>query len=244
MQDKKVLIKEFYNSYIEEWEKYPRIDVRKQYLELLDFSTIKNNQNNNLKILDVGCGCGHDAVLLSEILKNNNIANFKGLGIDFSHKAIENASNKSLLQNWIFSSIDFLDTINEFGFDIVVCSMVVMHYQDLNQILGILASFLNENGKLLLVTNNPYLVSYEYNISYQREKSYEHIFSIANSSEKVRADKYLHSISAYFQAAKEVSLELESYKEILSYNSDTCLYNDKSNNKLDFPNFIAMLFKK
>jgi 2-polyprenyl-3-methyl-5-hydroxy-6-metoxy-1,4-benzoquinol methylase len=163
MQDNKVKLKEFYNQNIDYWEKYPREVVRKQYLEMLDLSDI--SKNSVLNILDIGCGSSRDAIRLSEILRDNRFSHFKGIGIDFSCKALEIAKKKDI-ENWTFFDGDFLDDdlkdINENDFDIVICSMVVMHYQDLNEVFNRLSSFLNEKGKLLLVTNKPYLVSYEY----------------------------------------------------------------------------------
>ena len=245
MLNSTVKLKEFYNNNIEHWEKYPRTDVRNQYLDTLNLSTLSLNDEQPLKILDVGCGCGHDAMLLSKNLEGKGITNYKGIGVDFSSKALEKVKTKKL-KHWFFLDVDFLEDpsliVNENKFDIVICSMVVMHYQNLNNVVDMLTSFLKKTGKLLLVTNNPYLISYEYGLSYQKQESYEHAFFLNHNEMEIKTDKYIHSLSAYFDAAKNAGLALETYKEILLYSDDTCMYNKKGNNKLDFPNFIAMLF--
>ncbi|MCD8179355.1 MAG: class I SAM-dependent methyltransferase [Tannerellaceae bacterium] len=247
-------IKEFYDSNIDYWEKYARKEVRKEYLELLDLRNFYIHTKAPLRILDVGCGTGYDEVLISDLLSPGE---FEGAGVDFCEKAIKYAvvNNKAdkISSSWkfIFKDIFQIDPVYireqlSAGqlFDVIICSMVVMHYENLDGIFKLFSRFMADNGKLLIVTNNPYLISQEYNVPYKTSGEYTHEFRTGLEGKRLRVTKYLHTLPAYIEAAKKSSLWLERYKEILSYNQDTYLYNDMNNNELNFPNFISLLFRK
>ena len=96
----------------------------------------------------------------------------------------------------------------------------------------------------MVVTNNPYLVSLEYRISYINDKSYEHLLDIEPGKTQVTTRKFHHSLDRYFNAARKSRLHLETYKEIYSYNNETSMFNSLEKNLYDYPNFIALHFIK
>ena len=243
MNNKKKALQEFYNHNIENWEHFPRSEVRQQYLNLLNYQV-----RTRLSILDVGCGTGIDSQIISERLRTLNIEGYEALGIDFCDRAIELGNNKTISgdisKEWRFEVEDLFEFHTPKFFNIVLCSMVIMQYENIEVFFEKLSSFLDHKGQLLVVTNNPYLVSMEYSIAYINENSYDHIFEIEPEKKQITIRKYHHSLNRYFEAAKKTHLFLESYKEIYAYNNETSMFNSAEKNTYGYPNFIALHFIK
>lgn len=238
-------LKDFYNDNLKHWEKFPRTSVREQYLELLNLPKMVSDKES-VSILDVGAGTGMDEKIISNTFESLGYSNYSGVGVDFSETAITEAKKKNN-NHWEFMNVDFFNDSNVLTgkrFDIAICSMVVMHYKDLNHIFETISNHLKPNGKLLLVTNNPYLVCHEYNMAYKNKLEYEHKFNVSTDDGSLSVAKYLHTLPSYINSAKENQLSLDTYKEILFYGDEAGMYNDKNNNELEYPNFIAFVFSK
>ena len=111
------------------------------------------SKNENITILDVGCGNGDMLRKLAEYGYKNNL-NFQLIGIDANNFTInhakqlsENYSNISFLCNDIFE-----ESFRELKYDIVLCTLTLHHFKD-NQIINLLIVFYR-NSKLGIVIND------------------------------------------------------------------------------------------
>ncbi|MBR6445351.1 MAG: class I SAM-dependent methyltransferase [Prevotella sp.] len=224
------VIKKFYDDFSEFWMENPRFGVRSAYLGML-------GNVNGKSVLDIGCGCGFDIELLS-----NKGAH--GIGIDFSENAIQQSRLRiGNNNNWKLVCADFMDYTPQHQFNIVLFSMVVMHYMDLYAVFNKLSSFVKRDGLLLLVTNNPYLVKLDYNLPYPTGNTcipYEHHFNI--DGREVNVKKYLHSFSNYINNASINQLAVNSMQEIEMYSQETRFFNPVPHASI--PNFITILYSK
>lgn len=220
----------FYNENIHNWLLCQRISVRKQYLESLDI--ISGDY-----VLDIGCGCGIDIKLLNEF-----DSNISGVGIDFSQTAINIARKVVDGTKWDLKCVDFRQYTNDRKFDIIIFSMLIMHYNDIRPVFHKLKELLAPNGKILVVTNNPYVVANEFNICYNltRSTEYTHRFVFTETDVKY-VTKFLHPINDYINKAAEEHLRLVRMLEISSYTDDTLLFNPTPSN---LPNFLAFIYEQ
>ena len=221
-------IQTLYDVHFESWIAHPRKTVRSAYLQLL--GDVKGKY-----ILDAGCGCGLDCLELSK-------KGATGLGIDVSPASIE--QSKNLFRNnssWSFHCCDMMCYVPEVSFDIVLCSMVVMHHYDIKAFLKQLSSFLKPDGLLLLVTNNPYLVCQDFNVEYPQEESvcYQHHFT--DNGNIIQMTKYLHSISSYINGGLP-ELSIAYMQEITLYTEETKFFNPIVHPGT--PNFLSFLYRK
>lgn len=220
----------FYNRNIENWLSYKRIDVRKQYLSLVDVKA-------GSYVLDIGCGCGIDMMLLSEMYDG-----ISGVGIDFSQEAIRIAQKNVNHNEWELKCEDFRKYTSERKFDLIICSMLIMHYQDIRDIFHILKEWLAPKGKILIVTNNPYLVVKDFELDYDGVTSieYQHRFEFS-ATDVQHITKYLHPLSDYINKAHEEQLKLIKMKEISSYVDETLVFNPIHST---LPNFLAYVYEQ
>jgi SAM-dependent methyltransferase len=213
----------FYNSNYEFWLRNSRLSIRKEYLSIL-------GKTENKRILDVGCGTGIDAKLLSD-------RGAIGKGVDFSSGSIELAKSRKI-SGWDFEVFDselYFDTV---GYDIVLSSMELMYHFKLNKTISNYSKLLKTGGILLIVTNNPYLVSQKYGLRYDANCKYEHIFNgIPETSLKC-----YRSLEDIMKVSFKCNFKLINYKELY------CKYADckgfEQNNPNYFPDFICLLFEK
>lgn len=221
-------IQKLYDSNIGSWIAHPRTTVRSAYLQLLGDVRGKH-------ILDAGCGCGLDCFELSK-------RGATGLGIDISPISIE--ESKKLFEDnssWTFDCCDMMTFEPKVQYDIVLCSMVVMHHHDLRTSLHKLASFLKPGGLLLLVTNNPYLVCQDFNVDYPQGESigYQHYFT--DNGKNIQMTKYLHPISSYINGGLP-ELCIAFMQEIAIYTEETKFFNPIAHPGT--PNFLSFLYLK
>lgn len=212
----------FYDRNYSFWLKNTRYSIRFEYLSLL-------GKVENKRILDVGCGLGIDAQLLSQ-------KGAKGVGIDFSQESVKIAKGKNI-ENWNFFNIDS-ELINYDKFDFVISIMELMYHEDLNKTATIYCDHLVDNGKLLLVINNPYLISQNYSLNYNRECLYTHRFDSLNDENY----KIHRPIDQIVKSSCNNQMNLIDFHEMYCNQTDCQEYNQK--NKLIFPDFHAILFEK
>lgn len=223
-------IQKFYDKYADLWVNNPRYSIRNSYLNLLGDVRGKS-------IIDVGCGCGFD---IAELTAKGAY----GTGLDFSEQSIQIARERlGDRGNWNFVCGDFFTYIPEYEYDVVVFSMIIMHYADMNAVFKKLSQFIKHGGQLLLVTNNPYLVLMEYNLQYPvsgTSIAYTHRFVYNNK--EILIEKYLHPFVSYFSMAKMNGLKIEGFQELVNYSEETKFFNP--NPYSDIPNFLTFLYKK
>jgi predicted TPR repeat methyltransferase len=101
-------------------------------------------KNDEIKVLDLGCGTGE---LIFEL--KNKFNNFEITGIDFSEKMLEiskkrNPSAKHLKMD--ASELNVLDT----KYDIIVCTHSLPYYKEPKNVFKHLNNLLSDEGKLLI----------------------------------------------------------------------------------------------
>ncbi len=106
----------------------------------------KDNWNERINILDIGCGEGTFGKLVREKLKPNNVSL---LGLDISSIAIELASNYyDTLQVIDVENEDLIDTFKT-HFDYVICLETLEHVFNPESVLTKVKSILKPKGHLI-----------------------------------------------------------------------------------------------
>lgn len=206
-----------------------RPTVRKNFYKLLWNIKGKN-------ILDIWCGTWIDSNFFSQ-----NGATW--IWIDISQKSVDVAKTHGS-QNWKFINKNFLDFEQEWMFDIVVFSMGIMHYKNLYPIFEKVSSFLKPRGKLLLTTNNPFLVCEDFSIEYPDDwEDIEYIHMLWENRD-VPVIKFVHPISNYIYNANNVWLRISIFQKQSVYGPETSAFNDPNPKNPWVPNFIAFLYQK
>jgi len=121
-------------------------EMLRQYLKY-----IENFSNPSSRILDLGCGQGYFSLELAR-------RGFKVVGVDISSQSIEIAKKTALSAKidpeLLRYEVMDVDAIDQLGcFDIVLCSGVLHHFEDIKQALSKI--------KMVLEKNNGILISHE-----------------------------------------------------------------------------------
>lgn len=232
-EEEKLEAKKFYSENIKCWIENPRHCVRKLYIDMLGNVSGK-------RIIDVGCGCGYD---IDHYLSKRGA---HGIGLDFCEEAYNAVRGRIReFKDWKIVHTDMMQYIpDDEKFDIVIFSMVVMHYHNLSAIFEKLSSFLKPGGLLLLVTNNPYLICKEYDLSYpdaDKSVSYQHHFF--HQGKELTVTKYAHSISNYINTAFHHGLVVNNIQEFTLYNEETQFFNPVIPNP-PIPNILSILYEQ
>lgn len=125
-----------------------------------DYSSSFGNQ---LKVLELGCGCGINAFEIQRIIKNSNIK-IDYIGVDLSAEAI-NLANKTLLQitppikgRFRFSQEDANNFLKEYSgskVDIALLIDVIEHIVNPKKFIGLLNEVLATNGLFIISVPTP-----------------------------------------------------------------------------------------
>lgn len=220
----------FYDENADCWVNNPRMSVRKSYLGLL--GTVRNKS-----VLDIGCGCGFDMAELSAL-------GASGTGLDISKHSLQIAKERLGGDfRWDLLHEDFFTYTTDNKYDIVIFSMVVMHYSDLDLVFKKLSQFLKPGGLLLLVTNNPYLVLLDYNLQYPSSgNSVSYMHQFVYNGKEIKLKKYLHPFMDYFTMSNKNLLKIEAFQELSNYSNETLFFNPTP--RCGIPNFLTFLYKK
>ena len=129
-------------------DKYDKLWVQKYSLKptrnYIIKALSKYIKNDEIKVLDLGCGTGE---LIFEL--KNKFNNLEVTGIDFSEKMLEiskkrNPSAKHLKMD--ASELNVLDT----KYDIIVCTHSLPYYKEPKNVFKHLNNLLSDEGKLLI----------------------------------------------------------------------------------------------
>ena len=114
------------------------------------FSRHESGDNNNIRILDLGCGPG---VVTRELGKRK----FQVEGIDFSESMVEAARKATDLPNVKYQVGDVYDIpYPEMHFDVIVCMGVFQSVEDEGRALRAINNKLKPGGLLIVTTLNSY----------------------------------------------------------------------------------------
>ena len=137
------LAHKYNNLWVQKYSLGPtRREVKKIVLPLLE-------KNNELKILDIGCGTGQ---LIKEISDQHNKVNY--LGIDVAENMIDVAKKNNKGKNVKFktSSIESFES-NE-KYDIIICTHAFPYFPNKQEMIKKMAGLCNKKGQVIIVNSS------------------------------------------------------------------------------------------
>lgn len=137
------LAHKYNNLWVQKYSLGPtRREVKKIVLPLLE-------KNQELKILDIGCGTGQ---LIKEISDQYNKVNY--LGIDVAENMIEVAKKNNKGKNVKFktSSIESFES-NE-KYDIIICTHAFPYFPNKQEMIKKMAGLCNKKGQVIIVNSS------------------------------------------------------------------------------------------
>lgn len=110
--------------------------------------TLQTNLPKGAEVLDVGCGNG-------VISRSLGAAGFQVRGVDVSEKAIEKARSLNTLSNVRFEVVSAEQLVADGSkYHAVICSEVLEHLREPDQLLRVLHKILHDNGQLIVTVPN------------------------------------------------------------------------------------------
>jgi ubiquinone/menaquinone biosynthesis C-methylase UbiE len=161
------------NPHKKEWNLRARSFLRyKEYLQ---------KKNENLNILDLGCGNGWFCGQLSNIFKNNFYCTDVNL--------IELKQGKRVFDpnrmKFLYADI-FISEFTKSTFDLIIINSAIQYFSDLRKLIDRLIGLLNENGEIHII-DTPFYA--EANVEAARKRTESYYRSIGFPE---MIDKYFH----------------------------------------------------
>ncbi|MDP5120942.1 MAG: class I SAM-dependent methyltransferase [Spirosomaceae bacterium] len=180
--------------------------ITRQVLEKYNFSDV----------IELGCGTGKNTKFL--LKKARGI-----VGIDFSEEMLKKAKAKFKNQNVVFQQNDLtLDwNLPDASADLITCSLVLEHIQDLGDVFGQVYQKLQSGGIFFISELHPFK-------QYAGSKAR---FETDNGTQVLQT--YTHHISDFLNAAQENNLKLIELNE---------WFDEKTNGEI--PRLISFVFSK
>ena len=169
----------------------------------------------NLNILEIGCGTGKN----TEFLQTKAA---KLIGADFSPQMLERAKEKITAKNVEFKQLDLRENWSFAAdyFDLITCSLVLEHIEDLNFVFGQARKVLRQNGLFYIGELHPFK---QYQGSKARFNTDSGVFEL---------ECFVHHISDFFESAKNNNFETIELRE---------WFDDSDKTKI--PRLLTMIFK-
>ena len=147
-------------------------------------------------VLEIGCGTGKNTVFLAQIAD-------KVLAFDFSEGMVQQARKKVQADNVRFEMADITQPWQcaDNGFDLITCSLVLEHIQDLSHVFTEAARTLKPGGLFLVNELHPFK---QYSGSKAR---------FERGADIVELEVFIHHISDFTNAAKECGFNLVIFNE-------------------------------
>jgi 2-polyprenyl-3-methyl-5-hydroxy-6-metoxy-1,4-benzoquinol methylase len=184
-------IKQFYSNLhfpgrysLEDLKFYEEQGIHNIYLREIDLML-----NDNMDVLDVGCGTGLVSNLFADKYKNSRFT-----AVDFSD-SIDYASNFATtngINNVKWVKTDFLNFKTSKKYDVIICCGVLHHIPQYEKALAKIKQLLKPGGKLLLALYNPNgkILKRFFNINYNCDTLYQdqenNPFELSFSNKQVR----------------------------------------------------------
>ena len=149
-----------------------------------------------LDILEIGCGTGKNTEWLVKKAKHL-------IGVDFSVEMLAKAKEKITAENVEFRQMDLRENwnFNENSFDLITCSLVLEHIENLSFVFQQARRVLRKNGLFYIGELHPFK---QYQGSKARFDTESGVFEL---------QCFIHHISEYFEAAKINYFEIIELKE-------------------------------
>lgn len=167
-------------------------------------------------ILELGCGTGKNTKWL--VKKCTSL-----VAMDFSEAMLNKAKLQISSEKVIFKQQDLLTDwkLSPNSFDLISCSLVLEHIEDLDEIMKKAAQVLNKNGLFYISELHPFK---QYSGSKAR---------FDNGKEVQELETFTHHLSDYLTAANKSGLKLMELKES---------FDEVNSNNV--PRLISFLFQK
>ena len=205
-------IREAYNSWS---DSYDTVENKTRDLEATALQQFLTNRLYS-RILEIGCGTGKNTERLSQ---HGELIT----AVDFSEGMSEKAKQKVASKNVTFIQAD-VNLPWHFAtgpFDLITCSLILEHIEDLHKFFHQAAAALNPNGMFYVCELHPFK---QYNGSKARFESESGVYEL---------DCFTHHASDYFNAAVENGLVCESLQEWFD-----------NGEKDGLPRLLSLVFRK
>lgn len=168
-----------------------------------------------LDILEIGCGTGKNSVWLLSKAK-------RLVGADFSDKMLDRAKRKITDHRAEFRQVDLREkwSFDENQFDLITCSLVLEHIEDLDFVFAEASRVLRPDGLFYIGELHPFK---QYLGSKARFETESGVFAL---------ECFVHHVSDFLGDAKKNNFELVELKE---------WFDDE--NKSAVPRLLTMIFK-
>src|SRR4030095_1696029 len=144
--------------------------------------TLSQIELSHVKVLEIGCGTGKNTIWLST--KARHI-----IGVDFSEEMLKQAKKKIITGNVEFCQMDIKAkwTFSREQFDLVTCSLILEHIEDIDFVFNQANSVLRGNGLFYIGELHPFK---QYQGSKARFDTDKGVFEL---------DCFVHNISDFFK---------------------------------------------
>jgi len=167
-------------------------------------------------VLEIGCGTGKNTEWLARKAE-------KVTAVDFSEEMLKNAASKTRKENVVFIEADVTGDwmFSENDIDLVTCSLILEHINDINHIFEQASSVLKSGGHFYIGELHPYR-------QYMGVKA-----RFENGDVTHEIESFIHNISDFFKAGSISGLSCVELSE----------WFDEENVKT-LPRLISLLYRK
>lgn len=182
--------KDAYNNWS---EIYDSVENKTRDLEAKELRSVLNNIQVD-RILEIGCGTGKNTGWLVE--NCNQLT-----AVDFSNKMLQLAKQKIKNNKVVFTEADITKPWAFSKADLITCSLVLEHIEDLGFIFNQAASKLSKDGLFYIGELHPYKQLQGSRAKFEQEGTVLHL------------EYFIHHISNYLEAAKETGFICNDLQE-------------------------------
>ncbi|HVE59138.1 MAG TPA: class I SAM-dependent methyltransferase [Pyrinomonadaceae bacterium] len=204
-------VQQAYNAWS---ETYDSVENKTRDLEAKALREIISEED--LEILEIGCGTGKNTEFLQTKAKHLT-------GADFSAEMLERAKSKITAENVEFRQLDLRESWDfaENSFDLVTCSLALEHIENIDFVFSEANRVLRSGGKFYFGELHPFK---QYQGSKARFETGAGVFEL---------ECFVHHISEFFAAAKNNGFDCLELKEWFD-----------DDDKSGIPRLLTMVLKK
>ncbi|HEY6975407.1 MAG TPA: class I SAM-dependent methyltransferase [Chitinophagaceae bacterium] len=178
--------------------------------------TLSRIELSRAKVLEIGCGTGKNTIWLSTRAQHI-------VGVDFAEEMLHEAKKKIITKNVEFYQFDIKEkwVFSEEQFDLVICSLILEHIENIDFVFKQANLVLKRNGLFYVGELHPFK---QYQGSKARFDTDKGVFEL---------NCFVHNISDFFEAGKNNNFECIDIKEWFD-----------NDDKTTIPRLLMMLFRK